>query len=64
MQPHVQYNGLYTFIDILGAWYGAGVGRFHHYMPILCTAADAHHMMGGVKISYFAHQSWEVDYEL
>ena len=26
MQPPVQYNGLYTFIDILCAWDGAGVG--------------------------------------
>ena len=64
MQPPVQYNGLYTFIDILGACDGAGAGQFHHYMPLLCTTADAHHMMGGVKNSHFAHQSWEVDCEL
>ena len=51
MQPPVQYNGLYTFIDMLGARDGAGAGPFHHYMLILCTAANA-------------HQSWEVDCEL
>ena len=64
MQPPVQYNGLYTFIDTLGAWDGAGAGQFYHYMPLLRTAADAHHMMGGAKNSPFAHQSWEVDCEL
>ena len=63
MQPPVQYNGLYTFIDILGAD-GTGVGEFYHYMSILRPAADAHQMMGGVKNSHFAHQSWEVDCEL
>ena len=31
------FSGLYTFIDILGARDGAGVGSFHHYVPIYAS---------------------------
>jgi len=64
MQTSIQYSGLYTFIDILGARDGAGVGSFHHYVPILCITADAHHLRGWCQKYSFGHQSWEVDYDL
>ena len=40
MQTLIQCSSLYTFIDILGARDGAGVGSFHHYVPILCITTD------------------------
>ena len=54
MQTSIQYSGLYTFIDILCAKDGAGVGSFHHYVPILCITGDARHLRGGVKNTHLA----------
>ena len=63
MQTFIQCSSLYTFIHILDTRDGAGVGSFHHYVPILCITTDVLTSEVVSKIP-FGHQSWAVDYGL